>query len=336
MLKCFCKIKTKPEISVIIPIYNCEKYLKECLDSVVNQTFRDIEVICINDGSTDDTLRILRNYAEADKRIKIINQKNKGVSSARNAGLDKAKGEYIYFMDADDYLELDALNELHRLIIEKSCDLIIFKTFNFIEETGEYDYIDYHEMKELSSIVANKCFSNSDFLIEMLDVDVTVYTKFFKRKIVSDIRFVEGLIFEDNLFAVELILNAQKIYFHDKHLYHRRKRKDSLSEINSDKFMDGLEIINMIEDIFKEKGLYVYCKEILFSKKYASLNNRLNLIDEQYKMELFNRVKSDLDLKREEYDRAIDFDAINPEIHQIYTNFCNSNDYGEFKKLPIH
>lgn len=321
-----------PEISVIIPVYNVEKYLGDCLESAVNQTFKNIEIICVNDGSTDNSLNILNSYAKTDERIRIITQKNKGVSNARNVGLDASKGKYIYFMDADDFLELNALDELHSLIKEKSCDLVIFKTLNFIDETGEYVNIDYYDMAELTSILGNKTFNYSDYVNELIGMDVTVYTKFFKRKIISNIRFAEGLIFEDNLFTMELIFNTKSIYFHNKYLYHRRMRENSLMNSSGEMFMNSLEILNRLEELFKRKGYYEDNKETLFIKKYASLNNRLNLIDESYKEELFNRIKSDLNAKQNEYDKAINFDEIDPALRDVYERLCNSNTYEEFKK----
>ena len=94
-----------PKISVIVPIFNVEKYLKECLESIINQTFKDIEIICINDGSTDNSLDILNQYAEKDNRIKVITQSNQGLSAARNTGIKYANGEYISFIDSDDYID---------------------------------------------------------------------------------------------------------------------------------------------------------------------------------------------------------------------------------------
>ena len=93
-----------PKISVIIPVYNVEKYLRECLDSLLNQTFKDIEIICVNDGSTDGSLNILNEYASKDSRFIIINQNNQGLSAARNNGLNVAKGDYVAFLDSDDYI----------------------------------------------------------------------------------------------------------------------------------------------------------------------------------------------------------------------------------------
>ena len=113
-------------LSVIIPVYNVEPYLEQCLDSVINQTYKNLEIICINDGSSDNSLKILEKYQKKDSRIKLINQKNKGLSEARNAGLDVAKGEYIAFVDSDDYLELNAYKEAMKVMLQDKNPLILY------------------------------------------------------------------------------------------------------------------------------------------------------------------------------------------------------------------
>ena len=124
----------KPKISVIIPVYNIEKFLRKCLDSVVNQTMNDIEIICVNDGSTDGSLDILKEYATKDDRIIIINQTNGFVGSARNNGLKIAKGEYIQFVDSDDYLELNACETAYKYALLYNADVVVFGYKNFPEQ----------------------------------------------------------------------------------------------------------------------------------------------------------------------------------------------------------
>uniref|UniRef100_UPI003864C4B3 glycosyltransferase family 2 protein n=1 Tax=Methanobrevibacter sp. TaxID=66852 RepID=UPI003864C4B3 len=115
------------DVSVIIPVYNVEKYLKECLDSVCNQTLANIEIICVNDGSTDNSLAILNEYAQKDGRIKIISQENQGLGAARNRGLEDASADYVYFLDSDDYIELTTLEKLFNNAVSNSSDVVLFK-----------------------------------------------------------------------------------------------------------------------------------------------------------------------------------------------------------------
>ena len=112
-------MKNQPKVSIIVPVYNVEEYLVKCLDSLVNQTLKEIEIICINDGSTDNSLEILNTYAQKDSRITIIDKKNEGVSAARNTGLNISKGEYIMFVDSDDYLELPNVFFKEEDVVEK-------------------------------------------------------------------------------------------------------------------------------------------------------------------------------------------------------------------------
>ena len=120
------KISYKPRVSVIIPVYNVEKYLPQCLDSVVNQTLPDIEIICVDDGSTDSSLDILKDYARRDKRITVLRQKNLHAGVARNAGLSIARGEYLSFLDSDDFFELDMLDQCYAKLKKDKSDVCIF------------------------------------------------------------------------------------------------------------------------------------------------------------------------------------------------------------------
>ena len=128
------------EISVIIPVFNVETFLEECLNSIINQSFNDIEIICINDGSTDNSLEILKIYVSEDQRIKVINQKNSGQGFARKVGLKNANGNFILFLDSDDFLELNALELLYNNIQSNQSDVVLFKLIRYNHMTGEKLY----------------------------------------------------------------------------------------------------------------------------------------------------------------------------------------------------
>lgn len=125
------------KFSVILPIFNTEKYLKACLDSIINQTYKNLEIICVNDGSTDGSLKILEEYSSKDSRIKIINQQNQGVSAARNAGIDNATGDYVSFVDPDDWLELNMYETLNKYIQEKNPSVLLFEYNICYEQTDK-------------------------------------------------------------------------------------------------------------------------------------------------------------------------------------------------------
>ena len=222
-----------PRVSVIIPVYNVEKYLRECLDSIVNQTLREIEIICVDDGSTDGSPEILREYGEKDCRITIISQENRGISSARNHGADIASGEYFYFMDGDDILERDALSRLYQLSEEKSLDVLYFdgKSFFETEELKEIkkNYITYYARKGDYSRV----MTGPQMLHEMIAMDE--YRSSLCLQFISSVhyrqenlRFEEGIIGEDNIFTFQCIMPAHRVYHIKEAFFHRRVRGNSV------------------------------------------------------------------------------------------------------------
>ena len=151
-----------PKISVIIPVYNVERYLSECLNSIINQTLKEIEIICVNDGSTDSSLSILKENASKDDRIKIIDKENEGQGYARKVGLDIATGEYILFCDSDDYYaELTVFEELYNCIAEAKTDLVVFNFYRLINNKVVYlflpeelnkDIFRYKDIKKIYNI----------------------------------------------------------------------------------------------------------------------------------------------------------------------------------------
>ena len=214
------------KISVIIPVYNVENYLRQCLDSIINQTLKEIEIICINDGSTDSSKQILEEYALKDERIKIINQKNKGVSAARNTGIDAATGEYIGFVDSDDWVKLDAYEKLYNKITREDVD-IVFSRYNYVFEDGRIEHNPNH-FKELDEIKINSIDEN----LELLKISPSIWTKIFKKSFILDnkIRFPEGVLAEDLFFIVQYLLKANGIVYLNNYFSYNYRIRDSGEE----------------------------------------------------------------------------------------------------------
>lgn len=227
-------IMLKQLISVIIPVYNVEAYLVECLDSVINQTYKELEIILVNDGSTDRSLDILEKYKAQHSNITIINQENSGQSVARNKGIEVSTGDYIYFLDSDDYIELDTFEQLINAFNDKDVDLIRFSAEAFTDnikmnlDKRKYNFDKYfneqrtYEKEEFLSI-STKAFTPSPVLYIM------------KRELLieSNLRFIPGIIHEDDLFTVEVFLNANKAIYLPNAFYRRRYRKGSTMTIES-------------------------------------------------------------------------------------------------------
>lgn len=278
------------KISVVAPVYNAEKYLEECLNHIVNQSFQDLEIICINDGSTDNSLEILKEFSKNDDRIKIIDQENQGLGAVRNRGITLAEGDYIYFTDADDYLELNAFEELYEISQKHSVDFTIFKLYNFNEITKEHINDDYYTMPYLKERVGDNVFNYSDIEDIALRIAVSAPGCFFKRDFIKDLRFPEGLLFEDNVFFTEALFKAERIYFYDEFLYNRRVRTDSLSKTISINSLDTIEITNLMLDLIEEYG-YVQHKRLLYYRIFNNIYSVFENASEEVKPDLFFEIK---------------------------------------------
>ena len=314
-------------ISVIIPVYNVEKYLRECLDSVLNQSFDDLEIICVNDGSTDNSLNILKEYHKKDARIKIITQENKGLSSARNTGLEQSTGNYIYFIDSDDYIENNALSEVYNLAESKDLDMVIFKLLPFYDDTKEKVIKPYQEMEFLKEIVGENVFNFRNLGMKMYNLAVTVQGVLFKRELISNLRFPEGLIFEDNVFFTEAVLNANRILFYDKHLCNYRLRKGSIIDSKKN-FSDIIEITNKLIDLAKK---YDNFYPALYSKKFHGIVFRFLQVADEDKEDFFMKIQKDFIMHKEEYESSQDFNKLSEKEKNIFYAGLNSKNYKEFE-----
>ncbi|WP_060668318.1 glycosyltransferase family 2 protein [Oceanobacillus caeni] len=193
-----------PLISVIIPVYNVEEYLEECLNSIINQTYKHIEVIIINDGSTDNSYKVINEYANNYKNMKVINQKNAGQSVARNKGMEIAKGKYIYFLDSDDYILPETFDNLVQQLEKNNLDLIRFvarpfsDSFNKKVDVKEYDFRNYFE--------DGRVYNKAEFLSRNLKAFSPSPVLFMIKKeilIKNNLSFHPNIIHEDELFTLE-------------------------------------------------------------------------------------------------------------------------------------
>jgi len=225
--------EVKPLVSVIVPVYNVEKYLKECLNSLTNQTLKQIEIVCVNDGSPDNSLGIIEDYAQKDNRITVVSRKNGGLSAARNSGIENAKGKYIYFLDSDDFITENALEKLYTLSEKENLDILYFGVENYFEN----EELKKHDIKEDTYYVRKQYFDiavSGDVLFERFlaeDMFICCVPFQFIRKdflVESGITFKEGMLHEDELFSPQLILEAERTMVIEDKLYMRRIREDSI------------------------------------------------------------------------------------------------------------
>ena len=215
-------------VTIIIPVYNVEKYLDECIQSVINQTYKNLEILLVDDGSTDSSPDICSKYSMQDNRIRIITKKNGGIASARNKGIEKASGEYVYFLDSDDYIKETAIEELINYMQNNDLDLCYFSADVLLDDdnlnwnkkiyTKNNHYIPNNGitiLKELSDNNEYTC-SNCMFISKLSLIKS------------NNLRYTEGYIYEDNFFAFMIAINSRKSGVLNKSLYTRRIRKNSI------------------------------------------------------------------------------------------------------------
>lgn len=199
------------KVSVIIPVYNAEKYLRQCLDSVLSQSLKEIEIICVDDGSADKSRDILREYATADERLKIMTQENRGPGAARNSGMEAAAGRYIMFLDADDWFEPDMLSDLYETAERNSADITVCKAERFDNRTGKT--LDSAWMLK-EEYLPGEAFSPEEIAEHLFQFTYgQVWDKLFYRKFLveKELRFPEMWAAEDTAFAYKGLLQAERI-----------------------------------------------------------------------------------------------------------------------------
>ena len=206
-------------ISVIVPVYNVEKYLEKCIDSLVNQTYKNLEIILINDGSKDNSLKICQKYAKKDARIKLITKENEGQAIARNKALDIVSGDYIGFVDSDDWIDLDTYDYLYSLILKYNADCSFIKI-----RKGNYDYQedDYEEI-----IYKNDKIIEEYLKYGMKTGEYSLCSYLFNKDLLNNLRFPNGRVNEDIPFIYEALDNAKILVKSNKYSYNYRMSENS-------------------------------------------------------------------------------------------------------------
>ena len=246
------------DISIIVPIYNAEKYLNKCIDSLVNQTKKELEFILINDGSTDSSEDIIKSYK--DKRIKYFKNKNQGIGKTRNFGIDKATGKYLMFLDSDDYLDINACEKLYNKAIKEKSDLVVFDFYR-VEET----------LKEvtINNFKSSSLKENPNLL---LDINLGPCNKLIKRELIdkSNTRFNEELKYEDTPFVTEIIKNANKISKLNEYLHYYVIHSNSETTVRDERVFDIIKIIDIIREQYKNEK---YIEDVINKLTVRTLTN---------------------------------------------------------------
>lgn len=285
-------------ISIVMPIYNTQNYLSRCLDSVINQSYKNLEIILVNDGSTDNSQGICEAYAKKDSRIKIINKNNGGLSSARNAGLDICKGKYISFIDSDDWVEEDFIESLLEGIKKENVGISIIghKKINKEELSGTNN-IDNIPKTLLTSSEAINLYMNNKL------GTTSVCNKLFASNLFDKIRFPKGVYYEDECILLSLFFKAQKICVNNQVKYYYLQREGSIinSNYNWEKYYSLVFLLNnqkkliekkmsAIRYLFYMKACFSIAERIKQTTKNSSLH-KMNLSLFNYYYELYTEKK---------------------------------------------
>lgn len=293
-------------VSVIVPVYNVEKYLSACVESIINQTYRTLEIILIDDGSTDNSGRTCDNYASIDERIIVIHQDNKGLSEARNAGLARCTGSYIAFIDSDDFYENDAIEYMLQKALDNNVPMVV-AGLRLIDNLGKPINPEESDFTLSEEIITEYEFWNRRHYHMQC---VTVYTKLYRRDIIESLKF-KYRVHEDQAFLLYVIPKCTEILYSSKIIYNYRQLSSSL--IHKPFALDNLSIaLSMLDEVdyFSGKmweGLVIrsfgagtrnLCEG--YSKlniKEANTMNYLNSINNRYKNKAKELLKSKLSLK---------------------------------------
>lgn len=264
-------------ISIIVPIYKVELYLKRCIDSILKQSYKNLEIILVNDGSPDKCGEICDDYSRIDNRIKVIHKKNGGISEARNSGIDISHGAYITFIDSDDWINELYIEELYCILNKSSADISICSYIKTTNNEFKDNFL-FKMIYEYSNIEALEQFTDK-FYVQM----VIATGKLYKRTLFEGIRFPIGKIHEDEFTTYKLIFKAKKIVLTTAQLYYYWQREDSITGVgfSINNRLDGIEAFIERAEFFKNIGLidlsWKTYRSILL--KYIMLNGRIDEIE---------------------------------------------------------
>lgn len=282
-------------ITLILPVYNVEEYLPQCLESLINQTYKELEIICVNDASTDNSLKVLKDYASKDSRIKIIDlEENQGQGVARNMGLNIATGEYISFVDPDDWCSIDMFEKMLAKATETDADLVECSATIYNEEEHTSTEMQYLFGIDFDKPYNWKDLSNKELLFTNKPAP---WGKLCKASVIkeNEIRFGESRFAEDAYFSIKMRFLSKKIIHLNKHYYYYRIRNSStLTNLNSYNLTNQVELVYKTKKFLEENGFFTGLESSFDKLHIKQLTKAYENLDEKYRNEFKKQIKEKL------------------------------------------
>lgn len=304
-----------PKLSIIIPVYNVEKYLPKCLGSILEQPFKDLEVICVNDGSTDGSLDVLQKIKKKDDRVVIIDKKNEGSGIARNIGLSTAQGEYVYFIDSDDWLEANVLAKIIAKADELQTDILVFGGLSYYNGKGQNGA---YSKNKLPKKYFGKVVSAKDIKKDIFKFPSTAWTKLYRRSflIKNEIKFQNIRAGQDQLPFFHSMITADRIAILPENIYcYQKNREGSVTSVKKKKSFSPIYVFYGIEEMLEKTGMKEEYRNIFVNKYFSKATSWLGKFDKDLKPQYFEEYSKLLKHVQEKYGLYKNF---HPEITDGY------------------
>ena len=307
----------KPDITIIVPVYNVEAYLEECLNSLLSQTFENIEIVCVNDGSTDKSSDILEEYSRRDGRIRVITKQNTGYGDSLNRGLDAAAGEYVGIVESDDFVKPEMFETLFNIAKKEDCDLVKCDFFNYFSKEHRSEKADKYEQAYINRVI--KPLEEKKIFLLQPAVWSALYRKSFLDK--NNIRFLptKGASYQDVSFAFKCYAKADRVFFFDEALLYYRQDNASSSVKNKDKVFCIIDELQEMERfLLSDKTLHKELVHVLGYLKFGACHWNMKRVDGKYRKE-FAEFMSD-ELKKDFNRNGIDTTLFEPyQLKEYFT-----------------
>lgn len=326
------------KISVVMPVYNVAEYLSKCLDSIICQTLQDIEIICVNDGSTDESLKILQEYKSRDKRIIIIDKQNENSGVARNAGLAIAQGEYVYFADSDDWIyDENVFEKIYAKAKDDALDILIFGGYSCYQNEGKTSKTKGgYSLKTIDKKYFDKVLSAEDIAKDVFKFPSTCWTKLYNRKFLinNDIKFQSIKIGQDQLPFFHSMITAKRIEVINECLYcYRKNRRGSAMTVKKKQNSSPVRVTKAIEELLKRLNLSDKYAHLAISKYFGKATSWLGKFEDELKTGYYEEYMELLTYLQNNY--AGWWKYFNPELKDGYWTLKMKQFVAEQKNLLL-